>query len=107
MRQNIGLACLTLGSILLSVKVFWGTYFRDENDLPMEQRIFYKLTGGKKLLDMEKQNKKYEEVMRCQNDEKFRKKVQRRAKCSQRISGDLPIVALMLVIIGFFLCSNH
>ena len=103
MRQNIGLFCLTAGSILLSVNVFWGKYVRDWEGLPPEQRFFYKLTGGRLILDLERQSKELEKVLRYQNDPEYKKKMDRRAKWHQRIVGDLPILAILLMLAGFFL----
>lgn len=104
MRQNIGLFCLTAGSILLSVKVFWGKHFDSWEGLPWEQRFFYKITGGRKLFDLEAQAKAYEMVGKMQKDPEFRERMFRRAKRRSRIIGDLPIFAILLMIIGFFLC---
>jgi hypothetical protein len=103
MRQNIGLFCLSAGSILLSVNVFWGKYFRSWEELPWEQRLFYKLTGGRLVLDLERQSKELEKVLRYQNDPKYRERMDRRAKWHQRIIGDLPILAILLMLAGFFL----
>lgn len=103
MRQNIGLFCLTAGSILLSINVFWGKYVRDWEGLPPEQRLFYKLTGGRKLFDFEAQAKAYELVDRMQKDPEFRKRMDNRVKWRSRIVGDLPILAILLMLAGFFL----
>ena len=102
MRQNLGLFCLSMGSILLSVNVFWGKYFGSLEGLPWEQRMFYKLTGGKKLFDFEKQAKAYEMVNRMQKDEDYRKRMEKRGELHRRIVGDLPIVAILMMIAGFF-----
>jgi hypothetical protein len=107
MRQNIGLLCLTAGSILLSINVFWGKYFRSWEELPWEQRFFYKLTGGRKLFDFEVQAKAYETVARMQKDPEFRKRMDNRAKWRSRIVGDLPILAILLMLVGFFLSLNY
>jgi len=107
MRQNIGLLCLTAGSILLSINVFWGKYFRSWEELPWEQRFFYKLTGGKKMLDLERQSKAIEEVVKRQNDEDYRLRTENREKLHKRIVGDLPIAAIVLMIAGFFLCLKY
>ena len=107
MRQNIGLFCLTAGSILLSVNVFWGKYIGNWDDLPREQRFFYKLTGGKKLFDFEAQAKAYEIVARMEKDKEFRKRMDNRAKWRSRIVGDLPILAILLMVIGFFLSLKY
>ncbi|MEN6560202.1 MAG: hypothetical protein ABFD52_05465 [Acidobacteriota bacterium] len=103
MRQNIGLLCLTAGSILLSVNVFWGKYVSDWKGLPPEQRFFYKLTGGKKLFDFEARAKELEIVNRMQKDPVFWKLMENRAKWRRRVVGDLPILAILLMLIGFFL----
>jgi hypothetical protein len=104
MRQNLGLLCLTLGSVLLSVNVFWGKYVRSWEELPWEQRWFFKLTGGRLMVDLERSSKMIENVIRIQKDEEFAKRVKRRAKLHGRIVGDLPLVAIVLMITGFFLC---
>jgi len=103
MRQNIGLFCLTAGSILLSINVFWGKYVSDWKGLPPEQRLFYKLTGGKKLFDFEAKAREFEIVNRMQKDPEFREVMENRAKWRRRIVGDLPILAILLMLVGFFL----
>jgi hypothetical protein len=107
MRQNFGLFFLTLGSVVLSVNVFWGKCVRSWEELPWEQRLFYKLTGGRKLIDLERQSKMLEEVVKRQNDENYRKRMEKRAKLHSRIIGDLPIVAIVMMITGFFLCLRY
>lgn len=107
MRQNIGLLCLTAGSILLSINVFWGKYVRSWEELPWEQRLFYKLTGGKKMLDLERQSKAIEEVVKRQNDEDHRKRMDKRERLNKRLVGDLPIAAIVLMVAGFFLCLKY
>ena len=106
-RQNLGLLCLTLGSILLSVNVFWGKLIRSWEELPCEQRFFYKLTGGRLILDLERQSNELVKVVRYQNDEKYRKRMDRRAKWHSRIVGDLPILAIVMMIVGFFLSLKY
>jgi hypothetical protein len=104
MKQNIGLLCLTAGSILLSLNVFWGKYVKNWEGLPLEQKLFYKLTGGKKLLDLEAQAKAFEIAVRMTKDPEFKKRMDDRAKRRDRIIGDLPMLAILLMIAGFFLC---
>ncbi len=107
MRQIIGLSCLTLGSILLSVNVFWGKVIRSWEELPWEQRLFYKLTGGRLILDLERQSDELKKVMRYQSDEKYRKRMDRIAKLHRRVVGDLPFIGVMLMTVGFFLSLNY
>lgn len=103
MRQNLGLLCLTAGSILLSINVFWGKYVSDWDGLPPEQKLFYKLTGGRKLFDLEAQAKAFETAVRMTKDPEFKKQMDNRAKWRRRIVGDLPILAILLMLVGFFL----
>jgi len=101
MRQNIGLFLLTTGSVLLSVRVFWGKIIGSWKDLCWEQRLFFKLTGGKDLF--ENIQKKSEDIAKLLSDNKFL----RRAKRRNRIVTDLPLIALVLMVAGFFLCLNY
>jgi hypothetical protein len=101
MRQNIGLLLLTSGSVLLSVTVFWGKIIASWKDLSWEQRLFFKLTGGKPLF--EKIQKNWENVAKLQSDNDYVK----RTKRHNRIVTDLPLIALILMVVGFFLCLNY
>jgi len=99
-RQNIGLLLLTAGSVLLSVNVFWGKIMGSWKDLWWEQRLFFKLTGGKRLFD--KIQKDSENMAKMLSDNKFLRRANRR----KRIVTDLPLIALVLMVVGFFLCLD-
>lgn len=101
MRQNIGLLFLTAGSVLLSVSVFWGKTIRNWKDLSWEQRLFFKLTGGKDVF--ESSQKDWQNMLKLQSDNKFVRRMKRR----DRIITDLPLIALVLMLVGFFLCLNY
>jgi hypothetical protein len=101
MRQNIGLILLTAGSILLSVSVFWGKTIGSWKDLCWEQRLFFKLTAGKRLFD--KIQKDSDNTAKMLSDNKFLRRANRR----KRIVTDLPLIALVLMLLGVFLCLNY
>jgi hypothetical protein len=101
MRQNIGLLLLTTGSVLLSVRVFWGKTIGSWKDLYWEQRLLFKLTGGKKLFD--KIQKDSENMAKMLSDKKLLRSANRR----KRIVTDLPLIALVLMLLGVFLCLDY
>ena len=101
MRQNFGLLFLTAGSVLLSLNVFWGKIIGNWKDLGWEQRLFFKLTGGKTLFENIQKN--WENMVKLQSDNKFLRRVKR---CN-RIVTDLPLIAIILMVVGFFLCLNY
>lgn len=101
MRQNIGLLFLTAGSVLLSASVFWGKIIRSWKELSWEQRLFFKLAGGKSVFEsMQKNSENLEKLL---SDNKFVRRLKRR----DRIITDLPLIALVLMVVGFFLCLNY
>jgi hypothetical protein len=100
-RQNIGLFFLTAGSVLLSARVFWGKIVGSWKDLSWEQRFFFKLTGGRSAF--ESMQKNWENMEKFLLDKKFVRRLNRR----ERIITDLPLIALVLMMAGFFLCLNY
>lgn len=102
MIQNIGVIFLTAGSVILGISVFrlflikfyqieWGKF-------PWEAKLFCKLIGikskddyFKKLLIMKKEYVLPDEEL----------------KFADRIKIDLPIMALVLMVIGMFLCFDY
>lgn len=101
MRQNIGLLFLTLGSVLLSISVFPMRIVGNWKDFYWEQRLFLKLIGEKELF--EGKYKSIEHALRMQSDKKYKKRVERYG----RIKKDVPLIALILMVIGFFLSLNY
>jgi len=101
MRQNIGLLFLTLGSVLLSISVFPRRIVGSWKELPWEQQWFLKLLGEKELF--EGQIKSIENALRMQSDKKYNKRVER---CG-RIKTDLPLIAIVMMVTGFFLCFDY
>ncbi len=47
--------------------------------------------------------KSHEDAQRMQTDKKYEKRV----KCCGRIRADLPLIAIVLMLIGFLLCFNY
>jgi hypothetical protein len=76
--------------------VFWGKIIGNWKDLCWEQRLFFRLTGGKGLF--ENMQKKSVNISKMLSDNKF----MRREKRRYRIATDLPMIALALMIAGFF-----
>ncbi len=100
MRQNFGLLLLTVGSLLLSMRVFLEKSISSWKDLPWEQRIFYHLLGRKSF--WEKFNNQNEAISKI-SDVGFRKKMGR----FYRFIEDLPIFAFAMMVAGFFLSLNY
>ncbi len=101
MLQNIGLLILTLGSVLLSLSVFPRRIVGNWKDFYWEQRLFLKLMGEKE--SFAGQSRSIANVLRMQSDNKYKKRTER---CG-RIKTDLPLIALILMLIGFFLSFNY
>jgi hypothetical protein len=101
MRQNIGLVFLTLGSVLLSICVFPSRLIGSWKDYPWEQRWFLKMLGEKEFF--ENLRNRDEHASRMEKDEKYARRVKRWA----RIRADYPIIAIVMMLIGFFLCFNY
>jgi len=101
MRQNIGLLFLTLGSVILSLCVFPKRLIGTWEQIKWEQRLFLKLIGDRELFDAK--HKAEKDTLRMQRDKKY----ERRRDCFQRIREDLPLVAIVMMLIGFFLCFNY
>jgi hypothetical protein len=101
MRQNIGLVFLTLGSVLLSICVFPRRLIGSWKDFKWEQRLFLKMLGEREFFDNLRDRD--EHALRMQNDKKYA----RRVKCRARIREDYPIIAIMMMLVGFFLCLNY
>jgi hypothetical protein len=101
MRQNIGLALLTIGSVLLSISVFPKRLIGAWKDFSWEQRLFLKLLGEKEFFEVIQDRD--EHARRMQEDERYA----RRVRCLARIKADYPIIAIVLMVLGFFLCLNY
>lgn len=103
MRQNVGLFFLTAGSLILSLSVFWGKILNFKwQDLHWEQRLFYRLMRIKNLREyMWKSFEERDELLK--GNEKLRKKINRR----ERLIVDMPLIALILMVMGFLLCMNY
>ncbi len=100
MRQNIGLLFLTIGSVLLSIRIFLDKVIGNWDDLTIEQRFFYRLIGRKTLWD---KSQKKDNLISKFGDPKYRKKLIR----SARLREDIPIIAAILIIAGFFLALDY
>lgn len=105
MRQNIGLFFLTLGSVILSICVFPRRFIASWKDVKWEQRPFLKMVGNSAVFGDRDKNIEYEK--RMLEDAEFRKRETERATRRERIITDLPIIALALIVTGFFLCLNY
>jgi len=101
MRQNIGLFFLTLGSVILSLCVFPKRLIGSWEKFKWEQRLFLKLIGERELFDAK--HKAEKDALRIQRDKKY----ERRVKCLARIREDLPLIAIVMMLIDFFLCFNY
>jgi hypothetical protein len=106
LRQNIGLLFLTFGSVLLSIGVFRYHLtklinFYEWKNVPWEVRLYFKLRGIKSRDNyfgwiVRAQKRDY-----CPSDEKGD------LALAQRIYIDLPIIAIVFIVIGFILCLNY
>lgn len=101
MRQNIGLVLLASGSIILGISVFRlyliKFYQLDWQKFPWEVRLFCRLIGINSKDDYFKKlfiNKEY-----ILHDEEL--------KFADRIKIDLPIIALVQMVVGMFLCLDY
>jgi hypothetical protein len=100
--QNIGLVFLTLGSILLSLNVFKYNLqkyinYSDWKKVPWEVRIFCRLFLG--IKDRDQYIRKLFLIHPIpSSDDKL--------DYRQRLTIDIPIIALILMIIGMLLCFN-
>lgn len=101
MLQNIGLAILTLGSVLLSICVFPRRLIGSWKDYSWEQKLFLKMLGEKEF--MEEMLERDEHAFRMQNDKKYA----RRFKCRMRLRQDYPIIAIVMMLLGFFMCLDY
>ena len=101
MLQNIGLAFLAVGSVLLSICVFPRRLIGTWKDYPWEQRLFLKMLGEREFF--ENLQNRDEHALRMEKDEKYARRMNRRA----RIRADYPIIAIVMMLIGFFLCLNY
>ena len=101
MRQNIGLFFLTLGSVILSLCVFPRRLIGSWKEFYWEQRLFLKLIGEREFFDAKIRAEK--DALRMQTDKKYEK----HGKCRARIRADLPLIAIVMMLIGFFLCFNY
>ena len=90
MRQNIGLLFYTVGSIILSVRVFWGKIVSSWEGLPYEQRMFYKLTAGKTFYQSFQKDSEYK--ARLLSDKESDKRFVKHQEIRNRIITDLPIL---------------
>lgn len=101
MKQNIGVIFLTTGSIILAISVFRlfliKFYQIEWEKFPWEVKLFCRLIGIKNKHDyFEKLFKKKRYVS---EDEQL--------EFSDRIKIDMPIIALVLMLIGMFLCFDY
>jgi hypothetical protein len=71
------------------------------NDYDWEQRLFLKLIGERDLMDTI--HKANEGAQRMQTDKKYARRIKRYG----RIRADLPLIAIVMMLIGFFLCFNY
>jgi hypothetical protein len=71
-------------------------------DMHWEQRLFYRLMGIKNMSEyMWKSFKEKDELLK--GNEKLRQKIERR----ERLIVDMPLIALILILVGFCLCLNY
>jgi hypothetical protein len=70
-------------------------------DYTWEQRLFLKLIGEREFFEAKRNAE--EHVLRMQRDKKYA----RRVECRARIRADLPIIAIVMMLFGFFLCFNY
>jgi hypothetical protein len=101
MRQNFGLFFLTAGSVILSICVFPRRFIASWKDVKWEQRPFLKMVGNSAMFGDRTKNIEYEN--RMLSDAEFRKREMKHAERRERIITDLPIIALLMMLIGFFL----
>jgi hypothetical protein len=105
MRQNIGLFFLTAGSIILSFCLFPKRLIASWKQYPWEQRLFLRLMGNRSAFEDRNEDVAY--MNRIESDAEFRKLEMKRAKRRERIRTDWPIIAFVMMVIGFFLCFNY
>jgi hypothetical protein len=106
LRQNIGLLFLTIGSVLLSVGVFRSHLtkfinFYEWKNVPWEVRLYFKLRGIKSRDDY------FGWIVRAQKREYCPSGEKGDLALAQRIDIDLPIIAIVFMVIGFILCLNY
>ena len=106
LRQNIGLAFLTLGSILLSLSVFrlyviQFIYFSDWKNVPWESRLALRL-----LFRIRNRDDYFKWYVRSQDKRALGEEL-KDLSLPERLYMNLPIIALVLMVIGFFLCFNY
>ncbi len=102
MRQNIGLLLLTLGSILLGVSVFQTFLFTWINfrwkEQPWEVRLYCRMRGIRNDKDYFRKLAAIKTGLPSRQD---------KLSLFRRLFYDLPLVAVGLMIIGFFLSLNY
>jgi len=101
--KNIGLIFLTLGSILLSINIFkynLQKYINYTNwkKVPLEVRIFCRLFFRIKDRDQYIKKLFFNRPLPSEHD---------KLDYKQRLTIDIPIVALILMIIGMLFCFNY
>lgn|GEM_PF-2298181 len=103
MRQFIGLLCLTLGSVLLSLSVFRNMlekFFNyDWKQLPIEIRALCRIIGIKNRHEFLMKLFIHEKGTLFSSAEPL--------SLRQRIIVDLPLIALGLMVLGFFLSIDY
>ena len=93
MRHNLGLLLSTMGSILLGINVFrWG-FIANLKDLPLVERWFFRLTGGKTF--WEGQQKKFDDLPKLPEKKRWR---------TERTPA---LVAVVLMLGGFVLSLDY
>jgi len=85
----------------LSICVFPRRFIASWKDVKWEQRPFLRLVGNSATFGDRNKNIEYEK--RMLEDAEFRKCETERAARRERIITDLPIIALALIVTGFFL----
>lgn len=102
----MGLLFLTLGSVFLGIGVF-GTHrqkflnYHEWRNVPWEARLFFWLGGIRNRNDF------LNWLVRSQEKDQYPTGENSELPLAKRIDIDLPIIAILLIVIGFFLCLNY